>query len=108
LLKVRFFTIARVPLHPVLTGLDATACYREILESKLACEALIDGPVFSFANPYGDFDAKTREAVKIAGFIFACSIERGPVANTYDLFALPRIHIANWDGDVFERALQSA
>ena len=99
---------AHTVTHPVLAGLGATACQREVAESKLACEALIGAPVVSFAYPYGDFDAQAREKVKNAGFDFACSTRHGPAVATSDNFALPRIRVCNWDGDAFERALHSA
>jgi peptidoglycan/xylan/chitin deacetylase (PgdA/CDA1 family) len=99
---------AHTVTHPVLAGLGTVACHREITESKRVCEALIGAPVASFAYPYGDFDAKAREAVKTAGFSFACSVQHGPAFATSDVFALPRIHVSNWDGDTFERALRSA
>lgn len=98
---------AHTVTHPVLAGLGAADCHREITESKLACEALIGAPVAAFAYPYGDFDAKAREEVRTAGFIFACSARRRPASATSDVFALPRIPVSNWDGDAFERALRS-
>ncbi len=61
-----------------------------------------------FAYPYGDFDAGAREAVKDAGFAFACSVRRWPAMATQDIFALPRIYIPNVGGDAFEMALRSA
>jgi peptidoglycan/xylan/chitin deacetylase (PgdA/CDA1 family) len=94
--------------HPVLSELDPAACHREILESKHVCETLIGAPVMDFAYPYGDFDAAAREAVKTAGFAFACCIQRRPARATSDTFALPRIHVSDLDGDAFERTLRSA
>jgi peptidoglycan/xylan/chitin deacetylase (PgdA/CDA1 family) len=94
--------------HPVLTELEPATCYREISDSKLACEAIIGEPVAGFAYPYGDFDDKAREAVKSAGFSFACSARNGPAVPTSDIFALPRVHVLNWDGDAFEQALRFA
>ena len=82
------------------------ACQREIAESKLACETLIGTPVAGFAYPYGDFDAKVRDAVGTAGFAFACSVRHGPAIATSDTLALPRIHVPNVGGDEFERALR--
>jgi peptidoglycan/xylan/chitin deacetylase (PgdA/CDA1 family) len=99
---------AHTVTHPVLAGLESAACHREIVESKLACEALVGAPVTSFAYPYGDFDPDAREAVKTAGFSFACSVRRGPASAASDIFALPRIHISDCDGDTFERTLRSA
>jgi peptidoglycan/xylan/chitin deacetylase (PgdA/CDA1 family) len=94
--------------HPVLSELEPSTCRREITESKRTCEALVGAPVVSFSYPYGDFKAQTREEVRAAGFAFACSTQHGPAVATSDAFALPRIHVHNWDGHAFERALHSA
>jgi peptidoglycan/xylan/chitin deacetylase (PgdA/CDA1 family) len=97
---------AHTVTHPMLSKLGAAACYREITDSKLTCEALIGASVAAFAYPFGDYDAETREAVKTAGFAFACSTKRGPAIATSDVFALPRIYIPNLDGDGFEQAIR--
>jgi peptidoglycan/xylan/chitin deacetylase (PgdA/CDA1 family) len=99
---------AHTVTHPLLSELEGAACYREIAESKLTCEALIGAPVVGFAYPYGDIDSKAREAVRISGFTFACSSRHEPIVATSDVFALPRLHVHNWDGDAFEQALCSA
>ena len=99
---------AHTVTHPVLPKLDPAACHHEIEESKTVCESLIGAPVTGFAYPYGDFDAGVREAVRTAGFAFACSVQSGPVTATSDIFALPRIHVHNCDGDAFARALRAA
>lgn len=99
---------AHTVTHPVLAGLDPAACYREVSESKLACEELIGESVPSFAYPYGDFNTEVTEAVKVAGFTCACSTQRGPAFPSSDVFVLPRIPVYNWSGDAFEQALHSA
>jgi peptidoglycan/xylan/chitin deacetylase (PgdA/CDA1 family) len=99
---------AHTATHAVVKGMESSACRREITESKLACEALIGAPVTAFAYPYGDFDAEAREAVRAAGFAFACATQRRPVNVTPDVFALPRVHIPNIGGDAFEKALRLA
>ncbi len=93
--------------HPMLSGLGETACRREIAQSKRVCEDITGRPVMTFAYPYGDFDIMAREAVKTAGFVLACSTRSGPAAATSDIFALPRVHVPNTDGDEFERILRS-
>jgi peptidoglycan/xylan/chitin deacetylase (PgdA/CDA1 family) len=109
LLADRLVTVgAHTVTHPVLTELGEDACYREILGSKLTCETLTGAPVDGFAYPYGDFDAKTRELVKSAGFGFSCAARYGPVVSTSDILALPRVHVLNWGGDAFELALRLA
>ena len=105
----RLVTIgAHTVTHPTLPSLEAEACRREVVESKLACEALIGAPVSTFAYPYGDFDAKVREEVIAAKFTIACSTQRGPAIATSDGFALPRIYAPNVGGDAFEQALRLA
>ena len=99
---------AHTATHPVLPGLPAAACRREITDSKRACEDLIAAPVSIISYPYGSFDAKVCEAVKEAGFSSAYSTRHAPAVATSDVFALPRIHIPNLDGDAFERTLRSA
>src|SRR5262249_33341370 len=99
---------AHTVTHPVLPELGDDARNREIVESKRACEALIEGPVAGFAYPYGGLDVNSRAAVIAAGFGFACSARHGPTVATSDVFALPRLHVRDCDGDVFERALRSA
>jgi peptidoglycan/xylan/chitin deacetylase (PgdA/CDA1 family) len=99
---------AHTVTHPVLTELGDDARNREIIESKYACEALTEGPVAGFAYPYGELNANSRAAVVAAGFGFACSVRHGPTVASSDVFALPRFHVCDCDGDVFEKALRSA
>jgi peptidoglycan/xylan/chitin deacetylase (PgdA/CDA1 family) len=99
---------AHTVTHPALSTLKPGDCRREISESKRACEALIGAPVSSFAYPYGDFDARAEDEVKASGFAYACSTIRGAVLPNSDLFALPRIHVFDTDGDAFERNLALA
>jgi peptidoglycan/xylan/chitin deacetylase (PgdA/CDA1 family) len=97
---------AHTVTHRALSTLEAVARDCEVAESKHTCETLTEAPVVGFSYPYGDFNAQAREAVKKAGFTIECSTRSGPVAVTSDTFAMPRIHVSNWGGDDFERALQ--
>ena len=99
---------AHTVTHPMLARLEPRDCHREIFESKRACEALAGTPIETFAYPYGDFDLQAREIVKQAGFTFAFSTQSGPATASSDIFALPRIHVCNLDGDAFERVLRSS
>jgi peptidoglycan/xylan/chitin deacetylase (PgdA/CDA1 family) len=99
---------AHTVTHPVLSELGTAASDREISESKITCEALVEGPVAGFSYPYGDCSANARSVVVAAGFAFACSSRSMPAVATSDIFALPRISVKNWDGDGFESALCSA
>ena len=93
--------------HPRLSELDAEGQRVEIAEGKLACEALTGAPISGFAYPYGDFDARAREAVRGAGFRWACTTRSGPVRRTDDIFALPRLAALDWPAETLKAALES-
>jgi peptidoglycan/xylan/chitin deacetylase (PgdA/CDA1 family) len=94
--------------HPSLPSLGAQVCRHEVAESRRACDALVGGPVTAFAYPYGEYDALVREAVRSAGFTFACSTRRGPAIAESDVFTLPRIYIPDINGDAFEQRVRWA
>lgn len=96
---------AHTVTHPSLPGLEAAACQDEVTESKLACEAVVGMPVAAFSYPYGEFNPQVREAVKSAGFAFACATRGGDVTMS-DIFTLPRVYVPNIDGDAFEKRLR--
>ena len=92
--------------HPALPALMPAARVGEILESRLACERILNRPVDGFAYPHGAVDPQSCAAVRAGGFRWACSTEHAPVpARRYNLFALPRLSVSDCDGAAFERAL---
>jgi peptidoglycan/xylan/chitin deacetylase (PgdA/CDA1 family) len=92
--------------HPALTGLGDFDRRHEIEESKKACEALVEYQVSAFAYPYGDFDRQVCAAVRGTKFDCACSANHGAVVADCDVFALPRIHVRDWDGNEFDQKLR--
>jgi peptidoglycan/xylan/chitin deacetylase (PgdA/CDA1 family) len=103
LIKIGAHTVT----HPSLPGLDRVARESELLDSKEACQDLAGRPISSFAYPYGDVDAEVRKQVEEIGFSYAVSTVRAYIKSESDRFALPRIHVANWDSDAFGTALHS-
>ncbi len=55
--------------HQRLTKIREDQAYREILDSKLFLEKIINKDIKSFSYPYGDYNNKTRNLVKKAGLI---------------------------------------
>ena len=96
---------AHTVTHPALTELDGEGRRWEIAASRAACEELADTKVKAFAYPFGEFNSDVRAAVIEAGFDCACSASPGIISADYDLFALPRIHVLDVNGDAFERSL---
>ncbi|KMS70356.1 polysaccharide deacetylase [Streptomyces viridochromogenes] len=86
-----------------LTHLDLTTAtdrvlHTEVNESRQRLAALTGGDVDGFCYPYGCLDQRVVDAVRLAGYRYACSIGPGPAGS--DDFALPRIHLGEADGSL--------
>lgn len=90
---------AHTVTHPTLPAHSIEVQYREIAESRKACEELVDGPVSAFAYPFGDYSSATMSAVRDAGFSIACTVETGVVRPGADPMKLPRLYVGDWKGD---------
>jgi peptidoglycan/xylan/chitin deacetylase (PgdA/CDA1 family) len=62
--------------HQRLTKIREDQAYREILDSKLFLEKIINKDIKSFSYPYGDYNNKIRNLVKKAGLIVGRTSKR--------------------------------
>jgi phosphatidylinositol alpha-1,6-mannosyltransferase len=80
--------------HPILNECTPQQARTEIAECKAELEAIIGGPVHSFAYPNGrpgeDFRAEHVALVKAAGYRNAVTTSNGVASAGTDLFQLPR------------------
>lgn len=79
--------------HRALTQLDAADLAREVAGSKATLERITGTPVTSFCYPYGNFDDRTVEAVRAAGYRAACVIRGGISGDLSDPFRLKRVAV---------------
>ncbi len=97
---------AHTATHPDLLTLSKDECRAEIEASRDACAAITGRRTTGFAYPYGRRDAAVRKIARAAGFDWACSTRGGSVYdNGADLFDLPRLPVADIDGDALLREL---
>ncbi|TDD79650.1 polysaccharide deacetylase family protein [Actinomadura darangshiensis] len=82
--------------HVSLPETDDTELREELEESRAALEDLVEAPVTGFAYPYGHATAREVEAVRAAGYDYACDI--GPEEPARH--ALPRTYVGDRDGPV--------
>ena len=80
--------------HVSLPETDDTELREELEESRAVLEDLVEGPVTGFAYPYGHATAREVEAVRAAGYDYACDI-RPEEAGRH---ALPRTYVGDRDG----------
>ena len=95
--------------HPDLNRLEREDTLAEVKRSKIELENIVGERVVSFAYPYGRYSDTTLNAVKEAGYDFACSVRPGRVRIDQDFFLLPRITIFAYDSlEAFARKIAFA
>ncbi|MEX2382396.1 MAG: polysaccharide deacetylase family protein [Opitutales bacterium] len=91
--------------HPMLASLTPLQQSKEIEDSKIFLEKLLNRPVRSFSYPHGNLSNETVSLVRDAHFNCACSTVADIVRKGSDPFQLPRIEVKNWGGGKFKRQL---
>jgi len=81
--------------HYRLAGADPSRLATEVSTSQTRLSALTGEPIRGFAYPYGSMDAAARQAVRDAGYEYACAV-RASVADI-GLMALPRVYVGRQD-----------
>jgi peptidoglycan/xylan/chitin deacetylase (PgdA/CDA1 family) len=79
--------------HRALTELDDRELAREVAGSKETLERIVGAPVTSFCYPYGNFDDRVVEAVRVAGYRAATVIRGGISKDLSDPFRLKRVAV---------------
>ena len=78
---------------------DNELLWDEVAGAKKEIEKNTGLPVYYFCYPIGGFDEKVKEVVREAGYLAACTTNRGFVDFNKDLYELKRVKITNSDGN---------
>jgi peptidoglycan/xylan/chitin deacetylase (PgdA/CDA1 family) len=81
--------------HPRLAGLDPEQLEEEVKESRQTLGDVLGQAVEGFCYPYGNVDGPAVQAVRRAGYAYACSWKTRPEGNDFDL---PRIPVDETEG----------
>jgi peptidoglycan/xylan/chitin deacetylase (PgdA/CDA1 family) len=81
-------------LHRDLVGCPDDVLLAETARSRELLGELTGTAPAGFCYPYGTFDRRAADAVRRAGYAYACAITPGAQAGSY---ALPRTHISHAD-----------
>lgn len=79
--------------HPFLSKLSESEQREEISRNKLELEELLGEQLVSFAYPYGDHDAISKQLVHQCGYQFAVATNSGPQLIHQDPYQIRRIAI---------------
>jgi peptidoglycan/xylan/chitin deacetylase (PgdA/CDA1 family) len=99
---------AHTVTHPKLSAQSASTQQTEVLSSKKWLDEIVGRPTGSFAYPYGGSDHYTQatvQAVRNAGFRYACTTVARDVKKIDSPLELPRFNITDMNGEEFERLL---
>ena len=82
--------------HLRLPGVAAKQLEDEVSESRTSLGELIGAPVRGFAYPYGSMDEAAQQAVRDAGYDYACAVMTP--TTQLGFMTLPRMFMAECDG----------
>lgn len=96
--------------HVPLTALPPASREDEVRRGMAEVSALCDGlRPGGFAYPHGQWDGETRAIVGRAGYRWAVTTNAARIdRRRFDLLALPRIQVSDWDGTALSVAIGSA
>ncbi|MDT0342110.1 polysaccharide deacetylase family protein [Streptomyces litchfieldiae] len=80
--------------HLSLPSVADEVLEREVAHSRARLAEITGAPPTGFCYPYGAVDERAVEAVRAAGYGYACAVSPGRLTGQ---FALPRIHIGERD-----------
>lgn len=83
--------------HVDLTRADDALLTAETAGSRAMLEELTGAPVTGFCYPYGTVDRRAVDAVRAAGYGYACAIDPGELNGPH---VLPRLHVGQDDSAV--------
>lgn len=84
-------------LHTDLTTADDATLERETRHSRTLIADITGTAPAGFCYPYGTVNARAVDAVRTAGYGYACAIDPGPLTGVH---ALPRVHVDASDNSV--------
>jgi peptidoglycan/xylan/chitin deacetylase (PgdA/CDA1 family) len=83
--------------HPRLSMLDTERARAEIRDSKSQLEDVFGERIDDFCYPYGDYDERTRDLVREAGYRSGITCIRGAANTAENIFEIPRKAISYGD-----------
>jgi peptidoglycan/xylan/chitin deacetylase (PgdA/CDA1 family) len=81
--------------HRRLAGIGADRLEAEVASSRARLGDLLGTPIRGFAYPYGSMDAAARQAVRDAGYDWACAVQAS--VPELGFMSLPRVYVGQRD-----------
>ncbi len=95
--------------HTMLSMQPLDKQKKEIIQSKVSLERMLNHSIQSFSYPYGgkvDFNKDTVEKVREADITIACANYGSTLTKNVDPYRLPRVLVRNWDINAFSSRMK--
>ncbi|MFH1998934.1 MAG: polysaccharide deacetylase family protein [Planctomycetota bacterium] len=79
--------------HPHLMQISRNQLRAEVIDSKKIIEDRLGVQVRHFCYPFGEFDERVEETVREAGYLTACTTQRGVAQKGVHPLRLPRLSV---------------
>jgi peptidoglycan/xylan/chitin deacetylase (PgdA/CDA1 family) len=79
--------------HEIMTEIGEDRLREELTRSKSIIEQKLGAPCLTLAYPNGNHDDLIKAMAKETGYRCAVAVDRGPVGQSSDLFALNRLNV---------------
>jgi peptidoglycan/xylan/chitin deacetylase (PgdA/CDA1 family) len=93
--------------HPWLTRASPSRLADELAGSRRVLASIVARPLPVLAYPYGDVDARVKEAVRAAGYSAALAVNSGPLEIAADPLEIRRQRVGNGAGEAYLRLVLS-
>jgi peptidoglycan/xylan/chitin deacetylase (PgdA/CDA1 family) len=93
--------------HPWLTRAGAAQLADELARSREILASIVARPLPVLAYPYGDVDARVKEAVGAAGYSAALAVNSGPLEIGADLLEIRRQRVGNGASEAYLKLILS-
>jgi peptidoglycan/xylan/chitin deacetylase (PgdA/CDA1 family) len=81
--------------HVRLSDLEPEPLKQEVSGSRQVLSEVLDKAVEGFCYPYGSLDGRVAQAVRQAGYAYACAYK---MPGARDVYGIPRIYVGERDG----------
>ena len=98
---------AHTMTHPFLSFWPVDFQEHEVEAGRRGCAELTGVEPQAFAYPHGDYDQRTVDVVRRAGFRLACTTHGRAVIPSSDAWELPRVQVASWSARQLAWALRT-
>jgi len=92
--------------HAALAKFDKAIQESEVVTNKTFLENQLDKKISGYGYAHGSYNTESIDVLKQYYFAYACSTEHAAVTTSSNAYALPRLHVKNWNAQIFKQHIE--